>query len=130
MAPKLGGLVEFYRSPAREFWTPTGINVPDYPRLSERWWPNIADAVSGLKTPQQALNQLAIEQDRVMSIMQRTFQTDVCGPLISRMSDAEGADYWLAQPGAPKPMLSNEKPPGETIRYDDLLNAWNLGQGL
>lgn len=129
MAPKLGGLIEFYRSPAREAWTPTGMNVPDYPRLSERWWPNIADAVSGLKTPQQALNQLAIEQDRVMSTMQRTFQTDVCGPLISRMSDAEGADYWLAQPGAPKPMLANEKPPGETIRYDDLLNAWNLGQG-
>jgi glycerol transport system substrate-binding protein len=31
-APKLGGLVEFYRSPDRVNWTPTGINVP---RLSE-----------------------------------------------------------------------------------------------
>ncbi|HCC61774.1 MAG TPA: ABC transporter substrate-binding protein, partial [Pseudomonas sp.] len=31
-APKLGGLVEFYRSPARVQWTPTGTNVPDYPR--------------------------------------------------------------------------------------------------
>jgi glycerol transport system substrate-binding protein len=30
-APKLGGLVEFYRSPARVQWTPTGNNVPDYP---------------------------------------------------------------------------------------------------
>ena len=29
MAPKLGGLVEFYRSPARVAWTPTGGNVPD-----------------------------------------------------------------------------------------------------
>ena len=30
-APKLGGLIEFYRSPARVQWTPTGVNVPDYP---------------------------------------------------------------------------------------------------
>ena len=28
---QLGGLVEFYRSPARVQWTPTGTNVPDYP---------------------------------------------------------------------------------------------------
>ncbi|MEM9398331.1 MAG: ABC transporter substrate-binding protein, partial [Pseudomonadota bacterium] len=28
LAPKLGGLVEFYRSPARTAWTPTGVNVP------------------------------------------------------------------------------------------------------
>ena len=28
-APKLGGLIEFYRSPARVQWSPTGTNVPD-----------------------------------------------------------------------------------------------------
>ncbi|MEP4546095.1 MAG: ABC transporter substrate-binding protein [Saccharospirillum sp.] len=128
MAPRLGGLVEFYRSPARAFWTPTGNNVPDYPRLSERWWPNIADAVSGIKTPQEALDQLATEQDRVMSTMQRTVQTEVCRPHIERLVDAEGADYWLSQPGAPKAVLANEKPPGQTIRYDDLLEAWNAGR--
>jgi glycerol transport system substrate-binding protein len=128
MASKLGGLIEFYRSPARDSWTPTGTNVPDYPRLSERWWPNIADAVSGVKTPQEALDQLATEQDRVMSTMQRTFQTDICGPLIARIADARGADFWLAQPGAPKAALNNEKPPGQTVRYDDLLNAWNIGR--
>jgi len=31
-APNLGGLVEFYRSPDRVLWTPTGVNVPDYPK--------------------------------------------------------------------------------------------------
>lgn len=36
-APNLGGLVEFYRSPARYNWTPTGTNVPDYPKLSQLW---------------------------------------------------------------------------------------------
>ena len=34
-APKLGGVVEFYRSPDRVRWSPTGINVPDYPRLAQ-----------------------------------------------------------------------------------------------
>ncbi|HCY05075.1 MAG TPA: ABC transporter substrate-binding protein, partial [Gammaproteobacteria bacterium] len=38
MAPRLGGLVEFYRSPARTAWTPTGTNVPDYPKLAQLWW--------------------------------------------------------------------------------------------
>lgn len=40
-APKLGGLIEFYRSPARTRWSPTGTNVPDYPRLAQLWWQNI-----------------------------------------------------------------------------------------
>ncbi|MBN1239780.1 MAG: carbohydrate ABC transporter substrate-binding protein, partial [Gammaproteobacteria bacterium] len=46
-APRLGGLVEFYRSPARVQWSPTGTNVPDYPRLAQLWWQNVGDAVSG-----------------------------------------------------------------------------------
>src|SRR6187549_66342 len=33
-APKLGGLIELYRSPARLQWSPTGTNVPDYPKLA------------------------------------------------------------------------------------------------
>jgi hypothetical protein len=47
----LGGLVEFYRSPARVAWTPTGTNVPDYPKLAQLWWQNIGEAVSGEVTP-------------------------------------------------------------------------------
>jgi len=46
-APKLGGLVEFYRSPARVQWTPSGTNVPDYPKLAQLWWQNIGEAVAG-----------------------------------------------------------------------------------
>ena len=64
MAPKLGGLVEFYRSPARVAWTPTGTNVPDYPKLAQpggRTWPV---AVTGEKTPQAAMDNLAEEMDR------------------------------------------------------------------
>ena len=42
-----GGLIEFYRSPARVAWTPTGTNVPDYPKLAQLWWKNVAVAVTG-----------------------------------------------------------------------------------
>ena len=49
-APKLGGLVEFYRSPDRVLWTPTGINVPDYPKLAQLWWQNIGDVTAGAFT--------------------------------------------------------------------------------
>ena len=41
-ADKYGGLVEFYRSPARVAWTPTGTNVPDYPKLAQLWWQNVS----------------------------------------------------------------------------------------
>src|SRR3546814_2182379 len=44
-ANKYGGLIEFYRSPARVAWTPTGTNVPDYPKLAQLWWKNVATAI-------------------------------------------------------------------------------------
>ena len=65
-APQLGGLIEFYRSPARMQWSPTGVNVPDYPKLAQLWWQNIGDASSGAKTAQQAMDGLAAAQDSVL----------------------------------------------------------------
>ena len=105
MAPKLGGLVEFYRSPARTEWSPTGTNVPDYPRLAQLWWSNIAAAASGEKTPQQALDNLAKEQDAIMTRLERSKVQPVCGP---KMNPERDAQYWFDQPGAPKPKLANE----------------------
>ena len=75
IAPRLGGLVEFYRSPARTAWTPTGTNVPDYPKLAQLWWPNVANAVSGSVTPQAAMDALAEQQDRVLERLQRVATT-------------------------------------------------------
>ena len=86
MAPKLGGLVEFYRSPARTEWSPTGTNVPDYPRLAQLWWSNIAAAASGEKTPQQALDNLAKEQDAIMTRLERSKVQPVCGPKMNEPS--------------------------------------------
>src|SRR6202035_4895794 len=37
LAPKVGGWVEFYRSPARKLWTPTGTNFPEYGKLAQVW---------------------------------------------------------------------------------------------
>lgn len=121
VAPKLGGLVEFYRSPARVQWTPTGTNVPDYPRLAQLWWQFIAEAASGDKTPQQALDGLAAAQDTMLGRLERSGVLGECGPKLNEPRDPQ---YWFDQPGAPKPKLANEKPKGETIAYDELLKSW------
>jgi glycerol transport system substrate-binding protein len=118
---ELGGLVEFYRSPARVQWTPTGTNVPDYPRLAQLWWQHIGDAASGAKTPQQAMTALAVAQERLLKRLQRAGVLGDCGP---QLNEPRGRDYWLAQPGAPKAKLANEKPTPITVDYDELVRSW------
>ncbi len=120
-APKLGGLVEFYRSPARLQWSPTGTNVPDYPKLAQLWWKYIAEAASGESTPQEALDGLAAAQDKVLSRIERSGIQGENGPKLNPKKDPQ---YWLDQPGSPKPKLANEKVQGETIAYSELLKSW------
>ncbi|MEM7500293.1 MAG: ABC transporter substrate-binding protein [Pseudomonadota bacterium] len=123
-APKLGGLVEFYRSPARVRWSPTGTNVPDYPKLAQLWWQNIGDASSGAKSAQEALDALCAAQEQVLSRLERAgIQGDI-GP---KMNEEQDPSFWLEQPGAPKAKLENEKPAPETISYDELLKSWQDG---
>lgn len=119
-ADKYGGLIEFYRSPARAAWTPTGNNVPDYPKLSQLWWKNIAQAVSGKKTPQQAMDNLAEEMDKVMASLENAGMPR-CAPRLNPPTDP---DKWLTDAAAPRRQLKNEKPHGETIDYAKLLQAW------
>jgi len=120
-APKLGGLVEFYRSPARLQWSPTGTNVPDYPKLAQLWWQNIGDAMSGAKTPQEALDALCEEQERVMERIERAGVQGDIGPKLNEPQDPQ---VWLDAPGSPVAKLENEKPQGETIAYDELIKSW------
>ncbi|HEV2512356.1 ABC transporter substrate-binding protein [Bosea sp. (in: a-proteobacteria)] len=125
-APQLGGLIEFYRSPARVQWTPTGNNVPDYPRLAQLWWQNIGDASSGAKTPQAAMDALAAAQDSVMERLERSGVQGDCGPKLNPKTSAE---EWFAKAEkagtlAPQRKLANEKPKGETIDYDTLIKSW------
>ena len=129
-APKLGGLIEFYRSPMRALWTSNGVNVPDYPRLAQLWWQNIGDASSGAKTPQAAMDSLAAAQDLVMDRLERSGVQGACGPKLNRKRKAE---YWFAKAEkdrstAPQRKLANEKPKGETVDYDTLVKSWAASQ--
>jgi len=120
-APKLGGLIEFYRSPARVQWSPTGTNVPDYPKLAQLWWQNIGDASSGAKSAQAAMDALCEAQERVLARIERAgIQGDI-GP---KLNEPRDASYWLSQPGSPKAKLANEKPQPITVDYDELIKSW------
>jgi glycerol transport system substrate-binding protein len=121
-APKLGGLVEFYRSPARVQWSPTGTNVPDYPKLAQLWWSNIGDAAAGAKTPQQAMDALCAAQE---SVMERLERAGVQGDLGPKLNAPEDPQVWFDRPGAPKPKLANERPRPETVDYDTLVKSWS-----
>ncbi len=120
-APKLGGLIEFYRSPARVQWSPTGTNIPDYPKMAQLWWQNIGDAMSGAKTPQEALDALCEEQEKVLERIERAGVQGDIGP---KMNEVKDAQFWIDEPGAPVAKLENEKPAGETISYDELIKSW------
>jgi glycerol transport system substrate-binding protein len=124
-APKLGGLVEFYRSPDRVLWTPTGVNVPDYPKLAQLWWQNIGDVTSGAFTAQKAMDRLAKEMDQVMARMEEVDKKAKvyggCGP---RLNAEKAPAEWLGRPDGPKAKLGNEKPKGETVDYDELVKRW------
>ncbi len=123
-AAKYGGLIEFYRSPARVQWTPTGTNVPDYPKLAQLWWQNVAPAITGEVTAQQAMDNLATAQDEVLSRLERVGLKE-CSPKLNEEKDAQ---YWYDQPGAPFPKLADEKGAPETIDYDTLLQTWEDAQ--
>ncbi len=124
-APKLGGLVEFYRSPDRVRWSPTGINVPDYPKLAQLWWQQIGDVNSGAFTPQEAMDRLASEMDQIMARMQAADEANKtyggCGP---RLNEEKDAAEWLGKEDGPKAKIENEKEQGVTVAYEDIIKAW------
>jgi glycerol transport system substrate-binding protein len=120
-APRLGGLIEFYRSPERDLWTDTGFNVPDYPRLAQLWWQNIGDAASRLRSAQDVMDSLCDQQDAIMARIERSGVQGDVGPRLNEMQDDE---YWLSQPGAPWPKLDDEKGEPITIAYDELIRRW------
>lgn len=120
-APKLGGLVEFYRSPARVQWSPTGTNVPDYPKLAQLWWQNIGDASSGAKSPQEAMDALCAEQEKVLERLERA---GVQGDLGPKLNEEQDPQVWFDAPGAPKPKMENEEEEPKTVSYEELIASW------
>ena len=105
-------------------WSPTGINVPDYPKLAQIWWQQIGDVNSGAFTAQEAMDRLADEMDITMTRMQAADEAAKvyggCGP---RLNEDRDAAYWYAS-GNAKPPLVNEKPQGQTVNYEALVARW------
>jgi glycerol transport system substrate-binding protein len=110
-----GGLIEFYRSDEEDKWTDTGPNVPNYPTLSGYWWPNVARAIEGDVTPQQAMDAIARQMDDAM----RGMHMAKYSPQLNLYRDPY---EWLTLSGAPKPVRSPERP--RTIAYDELIRQW------
>lgn len=110
-----GGLIEFYRSPEEKKWTDSGPNVPHYPVLAEQWWKNIAPAVTGEVTPQEAMDSIAYAMDDIMGKL----RLKKYSPELNEEKDPE---YWLSQPGSPKAERPDEEP--KTMPYDEMLKQW------
>lgn len=120
MAPKLGGLVEFYRSRGRNYWTPTGTNVPDYTQLSSLWWKSVGSAVQGNLSVKLAMHQMAEAFDEQLLLIGQNSPGE-CSPKLNARINPQ---VWLESPGAPKPSVQ-EKPKGFTLPYQEALRVWN-----
>ncbi|NOH64894.1 ABC transporter substrate-binding protein [Vibrio sp. RE88] len=120
LKPKLGGLVEFYQSPAKHVWTPSGVNIPDYSTMAAMWWQHIGDFLYSDITATQTLNQLAGKFDQHLA----TLSSDdslLCRPQLSKERPVE---YWLNQPGSPWPKRVGE-PEGKTLPFSEVYDVWN-----
>ncbi|MCL1098592.1 ABC transporter substrate-binding protein [Shewanella gelidii] len=117
-APYLGGLVEFYRSNARDVWTPTGTNVPDYPGMAQYWWRFISDIILGKLTVDEGMDQLANKMDQ--HLFELSHKQGVCSP---QLNPIQSEQIWLDKPGSPKrfdPL--NQR--GRTLPYQEAINVW------
>lgn len=111
-----GGLVEFYQSNGVKHWTDTGLNVPNYPLLFRVWWPNLDKAIQGDINAQQAMDNIAHGQDSVMLNM----RSNQYQPTLNKKKTAQ---YWLQQPGAPKPSKERQTP--KTMPYSQIIKQWH-----
>ncbi|MBI2422449.1 MAG: carbohydrate ABC transporter substrate-binding protein [Candidatus Hydrogenedentes bacterium] len=110
-----GGLLTFYKSPVEKMWTGSGPNVPHYPLLAEQWWQNIAPAVTGEVTPQQAMDNIAKAMDDLMGKMKLEKYSPVLNP-------EKPAQEWLDAPGSPKGERPDREP--KTMAYEEIIKNW------
>ena len=116
-----GGLITFYKSTVENLWTDSGPNVPHYPLLAEQWWQNIAPAVTGEVTPQQAMDNIAKVMDELMGKMKLKRYSPILNPEIPE-------NEWLKRSGSPKAYRADDEP--KTISYDELIKTWINSQGV
>ena len=70
------------------------------------------------------MNNLAKEMDDVLGRLERAGMAH-CAP---KLNKKESAAKWLSAKAAPWQKLANEKPKGDTINYQTLLDAWKAGK--
>ena len=109
-------------------WSPTGTNVPDYPKLAQLWWQAIGDASSGAKTAQEAMDSLCEEQEKVM---ERGLEPR---RRAGRHRSEDGPKSTISNTGtrmpsprgnlAPQLKIENEKEQPLTVNYDELVKSW------
>ena len=82
----------------------------------------IGDALSGAKTPQEAMDSLCAEQEKVLERLERAGVQGDIGPKLNEEQDAQV----LARRArlARRPKLANENPKAETVAYDELIKSW------
>lgn len=110
-----GGLIEFYQSDAVDRWTDTGLNVPHYPLMFRAWWPNLDQAIDGKISAQTAMDNIAYQQDEIMSKLKNIKYA----PKLNKKSSRES---WFNKPGAPKAERKRETP--KTLPYSDVIKQW------
>jgi len=117
-----GGVVDFYRSNQVKMYTGTGLNVPHYPLMAEKWWANVAPIITGEVTPQAGMDQLAKDLDDIMGKLRMKKKSPKLNP-------EQDASKWLGRkapdgsPLAPKAEIRGEQKP-ETIDYEEALQKW------
>ena len=77
----------------------------------------------------KTMNRLAAEMAQIMARMQAADEQAKtyggCGP---RLNPEKDPKEWLGKPDGPAAKLANEKPPGETIPYDELIKRWTTAK--
>jgi glycerol transport system substrate-binding protein len=80
---------------------------------------------SGAFTPQEAMDRLAGEMEQVMERMEAADKANNtyggCGP---RLAEPKDPSEWLGKADGPKAKLENEKEPGQTIAYEEIVKRW------
>jgi glycerol transport system substrate-binding protein len=70
------------------------------------------------------MDNLADQMDRILARLARAGMKN-CAPKLNPEKDPKS---WLSANAAPWAKLANEKPKGETVSYDRLLQAWKEGR--
>ena len=112
---KYGGLIDFFQSDGVHQWTDTGLSVPHYPLMFRAWWPNLDQAIDGRITAQEAMDNIAIAQDKILSSLKRV-------KYAPKLNAIKSKEYWLSQPGSPKAHRNRPRP--KTLPYSQAMKLW------